>query len=206
MANRMILVAVAGVFALGVVAATIFQPAAASPRLAPNAAGLPACPSSWPSEPTGGPTPHASISYQDFYTDSNGDRWFVVKSTDSNGNTMARAYPADSRYQSGYGAASPDETCFMLLRRWGDAADLDPPEQVTFPAEREERTVTNDSRSMEVEVPVTLRQIIAEMTPAERVDVILCLLEVAGNTDPDEFLDDPAYVQVAIDAGCIPPQ
>ena len=107
---------------------------------------------------------------------------------------------------SGYGAASPDETCFMLLRRWGDDADLDRPEQITFPAEREERVETNNSRTGEVEVPVTLRQIIAVMSPAERINVVLCLLGVAGNTDPDQFLDDPAYVQIAIDAGCIPPQ
>ncbi len=206
MANRMILVAVAGVFALGVFATTMFQPAAASPRLAPNAAGAPDCPSSWPSGSAEGPTPHAGISYQDFHTDSNGDRWFVVKSIDSNGHTLARAYLADNRYQSGYGAAAPDETCFMLLRRWGDAADLDRPEQIIFPAEQEERAETNNSRTGEVEVPVTLRQIIAAMSPAERINVVLCLLGVAGNTDPDQFLDDPAYVQIAIDAGCIPPQ
>ena len=53
---------------------------------------------------------------------------------------------------------------------------------------------------------MTLRQIIAVMSPAERINVVLCLLGVAGNTDPDQFLDDPAYVQIAIDAGCIPPQ
>ena len=94
----------------------------------------------------------------------------------------------------------------MQLRRRDDAADMDPPEQIRFPPEREERVAIEDTRVIETEGPTTLRQIIAAMALAERVDVILCLLAVAGNVEPDQFLDDPAYVQIAIDAGCIPPQ
>jgi len=209
MTIKKVVIAAAGAFALAAIGAMLPWPAAALPLMAPYAASPPPCPSSWPSETAEGPVPlerYGRISYQDFHADANGDRWFVVRSTDSNGNTLGLAYPADDRYQAGYGVAPSNETCYMRLRRPGDAADLDPPERIIFPPEREERVASNDTRIMEPEEPTTLRQILAAMRPAQRVNAILCLVSVAGNVDPNQFLDDPAYVPIAIAAGCIRPQ
>ena len=93
------------------------------------AAADPACPGSWP-QPAGD-----GISYQDFFTDSDGKRWFVIRSSDSNGYTTVRAYPATD---DGYVANSPDEVCYLVVRRPGDAEDAAEPTQVVFPAEPEE--------------------------------------------------------------------
>lgn len=181
--------------AIAILAITVLPP----PALV---AGSPDCPSSWPVEPQSGAVPmeqYGRITHEGFHTDSNGDRWYVIRGTDSVGNTVGRAYRADDRYAAGYEPGTPDETCYTILRRAGDDADLAEPAQVTFLPESED-PVETASR------PVTLRQILDAMTPAARSSAVLCLLSIAGNADPDAFLDDPDNVQLAIDAGCIPPQ
>ena len=97
-------------------------------------AGSPGCPSDWPAQQASG---QGGIDYNDFYTDGDGDRWFVIRSADSNGYATIRAYVADDGYASGYRAGSPDETCFLIVRRSGDSADVTEATQVTFRAERE---------------------------------------------------------------------
>ena len=169
------------------------------------------CPSSWPAEPQPGAVPtdqYGRISHDDFHTDSNGDDWYVIRGTDSSGNTHARAYRADTRYHAGYQVGSPDEVCYVKLRRRDDTADLAQPQQVIFPKEREEvvSAPSTGGQQPEPEGPVTIRQILATMSEADQASAILCLLQIAGNTDPDTFLDDPANVQAAIDAGCLPAQ
>ena len=164
------------------------------------AAASPECPADWP-QPAGG---GHGISHQDFHTDGDGNRWFVTRSTDSNGYTLARAYPADGRYSSGYGAGSPDETCFMKLRGPDEAEDLADPPQIEFRREREETANVTNRNQSQGQQATTLRQILDGMSPAERASVILCLLDIVGNVDVDEFLDDPANVQKAREAGCIP--
>ena len=91
----------------------------------------PDCPSSWPDEPT-----------EQFFTDSAGGEWFVIRSVDSNGYGTVRAYRADDRYQSGYEPGSPDEVCYLLVRRPGSAEDLAEAKQQTFRAEREPQQQT----------------------------------------------------------------
>ena len=97
-------------------------------------AGSPGCPSDWPAQQASG---QGGIDYNDFYTDGDGDRWFVIRSADSNGYATIRAYVADDGYASGYRAGSPDETCFLIVRRSGDSSDVAEATQVTFRAERE---------------------------------------------------------------------
>ena len=94
------------------------------------AAAGPPCPASWPQQAGDG------ISYQDFFTDSAGARWFVIRSSDSNGYTTIRAYPATDGDQ--YVANSPDEVCYLVVRRPGDAEDAAEPTQVVFPREKED--------------------------------------------------------------------
>lgn len=86
------------------------------------------CPSSWP-----------NAEGEQFFTDSSGAEWFVIRSADSNGYETVRAYPADDRYAAGFVPGSPDEICNLLVRRPESAADLTEPRQVTFRAEREKR-------------------------------------------------------------------
>ena len=105
-----------------------------------HARSNPACPSSWPAQGYDGPLQkkdYGLIAYQDFYTDSDGGRWFVIRSAGSNGYTMVRAYQADDE-EDKYIAGSPDEICFLLVRRPGDSADAAEPTQVTFREEKEE--------------------------------------------------------------------
>ena len=91
------------------------------------------CPSDWPAQ-QGAASPFglSSIDYSDFHTDGDGDRWFVIRSTDSNGYTTIRAYVADDGYDSGYRAGSPDETCYLIVRRPGSAEDTAEPTQIVF--------------------------------------------------------------------------
>ena len=87
----------------------------------------PACPTSWP-----------EADHEDFFTDSDGRSWFIIRSADSNGYETVRAYPASEQYDVGYVPNSPDETCHLLVRRPGNDADLAQPKQMVFPREREE--------------------------------------------------------------------
>lgn len=102
------------------------------------AAADPACPGSWPGQAYDGPlqqADHGRIAYQDFFTDSDGDRWFIIRSSDSNGYTSIRAYPATG---DGYAANSPDEVCYLVVRKPGAAEDAANPTQIVFPTEQEE--------------------------------------------------------------------
>ncbi len=86
----------------------------------------PDCPSGWPAEQG-----------EQFFTDSEGAEWFIIRSADSNGYETVRAHPADDGYAAGYIPGSPDEVCNLLVRRPGSTADLEEPRQVIFRAERE---------------------------------------------------------------------
>ncbi len=102
------------------------------------AAADPACPSSWPQQGYDGPlaeADHGRIAYQDYFTDSDGDRWFIIRSSDSNGYTTIRAYTATD---DGYVANSPDEVCYLAVRKPGAAEDTAAPTQIVFPKEQEE--------------------------------------------------------------------
>ena len=91
------------------------------------------CPSSLPSQSSEG-----------LHTDDQGKGWFLIRSSDSNGYTHVRAYPADDSYGPGYIPASPDETCYLIVRRPGDTADTAQPTQVTFRKDREPPAARTD--------------------------------------------------------------
>ena len=98
----------------------------------------PDCPSSWPQEPA-----------ERFFTDSEGAEWFVIRSADSNGYETVRAYRADDGYRTGYVPGSPDEVCYLLVRRPGRAEDLDEARQLVFRVEQEpEETVPTVSKTL----------------------------------------------------------
>ena len=100
----------------------------------------PPCLSSWPPQEYDGALrekDYGHILFSDFYTDADGDRWFVIRSADSNGYTTVRAYHAEDG-GDGYIAGAPDETCYLLVRRPGDTVDSTEPRQITFPMEKEE--------------------------------------------------------------------
>ena len=102
------------------------------------AAADPACPSSWPQQGYDGPlveADHGRIAYQDYFTDSDNDRWFIIRSSDSNGYTTIRAYTATD---DGYVANSPDEVCYLVVRKPGAAEDTAEPTQIIFPEEQED--------------------------------------------------------------------
>ena len=114
--------------AASIIAAISFIGALAAIALFAGAAHArePDCPSSWPEAPA-----------EQFFTDSAGADWFVIRSADSNGYETVRAYRADDRYQTGYEPGSPDEVCYLLVRRAGSSEDLPEAQQVTFRAEPE---------------------------------------------------------------------
>ena len=98
----------------------------------------PDCPSSWPAEPV-----------EQFFTDSEGAEWFVIRSADSNGYETVRAYRADDSYEMGYVPGSPDEVCYLLVRRPGSTKDLDEAQQLVFRVEQEpEETVPTVSKTL----------------------------------------------------------
>ena len=98
----------------------------------------PDCPSSWPAEPV-----------EQFFTDSEGAEWFVIRSADSNGYETVRAYRADDGYKMGYVPGSPDEVCYLLVRRPGSTKDLDEAQQLVFRVEQEpEETVPTVSKTL----------------------------------------------------------
>ncbi|MCZ0953184.1 MAG: hypothetical protein OXL37_15400 [Chloroflexota bacterium] len=97
----------------------------------------PDCPSSWPQETS-----------EQFFTDSDGAEWFVIRSADSNGYETVRAYRADDGYQTGYVPGSPDEVCYLLVRRPRDAEDLAEAQQLEFRVEQEEEPVPAVSKTL----------------------------------------------------------
>ena len=111
------------------------------------------CPSSLPSQ-----------SAEGLHTDDRGKGWFLIRSSDSNGYTHVRAYAADDSYGPGYIPASPDETCYLIVRRPGDAADAAQPTQVTF---RQERDPEN--------LPF-VEELFASLSPSE----ISCIRNIVG--------------------------
>lgn len=88
----------------------------------------PDCPSSWPGEPA-----------EQFFTDSEDAEWFIIRSADSNGYETVRAYQADDGYEMGYVPGSPDEVCYLLVRRPGSDEDLAEARQLVFRVEQEEQ-------------------------------------------------------------------
>ena len=127
-------VALAALMFVVTVAALVPQPA--------ETAGDPVCPSSWPSEAQGGTVMDYGlgvIEYSDFFTDSNEESWFVIRSSDSNGYTIVRAYPTNAD-GDGYVEGASHETCYLLVRRPGDAKDDAEPQQITFLVDNEEPT------------------------------------------------------------------
>ena len=127
---------------IGIAALVLLSAAIAVGTLLPeraDARGAPECPSSLPApadEGTLDGKDYGRIGYEGFFTDSAGKEWYVVRSTDSNCYTTARAYPAAGGDE--YAAGSPDEVCFLRVRGPGDSIDAAEPQQVTFRAEREE--------------------------------------------------------------------
>ena len=99
------------------------------------------CPSDWPDQSYVGPllkSDHGTIGYQGFHADVEGNRWYIIRSTDSNGYTIVRAYEADDNYSAGYRVGSPDEVCYLMVRRSEAEADAAEPSQVMFQKEQEE--------------------------------------------------------------------
>lgn len=111
-----------------IIAVTIFVCALGAAALFVDSvyAREPDCPSSWPAEPV-----------EQFFTDSEGAEWFVIRSADSNGYETVRAYRADDGYEIGYVPGSPDEVCYLLVRRPGSAEDMPDAEQLVFRVEQE---------------------------------------------------------------------
>ena len=99
------------------------------------------CPSDWPDQSYVGPllkSDHGTIGYQGFHTDGEGEKWYIIRSSDSNGYTTVRAYEADDSYSAGYRVGSPDEVCYLMVRRSEAEADVAEPSQVVFQKEQEE--------------------------------------------------------------------
>ena len=84
---------------------------------ATDVAAAPSCPSSWPSPVPDDSSGAYGPSYEGFFTDSEGQRWFVILSLDNNGYTTGRAYVADDRYELGY---VPGEAGISVLYRQGE--------------------------------------------------------------------------------------
>ncbi len=100
----------------------------------------PECPADWPGQGYDGALRQADygkIQYEDYHTDADGQRWFVIRSSDSNGYTTIRAYPASDDSEEGYKANSPDKVCYLIVREPGAAEDYTQPKQVVFPKEQE---------------------------------------------------------------------
>ena len=99
------------------------------------------CPSDWPDQSYVGPllkSDRGTIDYQGFHTDGEGEEWYIIRSSDSNGYTTVRAYEADDSYSGGYRVGSPDEVCYLMVRRSEAEADAAEPSQVVFQKEQEE--------------------------------------------------------------------
>ena len=156
------------------------------------ATAAPDCPASWPDR-----------DYQGMFTDAEDNDWFIIRSTDSNGYTMVRAYPGSDRYAAGYEPGAPDETCHLLVRPAGAGTDLAQPRQVVFP--READTDAGSTTKSEQTTPRTLLEILDSLPPEERQAAIICLLPLAGSRTLEELNRDPDIVKKAIELGCIEP-
>ena len=137
--------------------------------------------------------------YQRLHTDRDGDTWFLIRNTDSNGYTTIRAYRADDRYRQGYAPGSPDEICYLVARAPANLQDDEMPRQVIFPKEKEEQV------TVAVASPVTLREILNRMNPDDRLGAVFCIINFAPTLSLEEILDDPDFVAIAVEHGCVPP-
>jgi hypothetical protein len=166
-----------------------------------SAQQAPSCPSDWPEQHKDeylAQNAAGFIAYQQMHTDQDGDTWFLIRSTDSNGYTTIRGYVADDRYRQGYVVGSPDEVCYLVVRTPADSKDATMPRQVIFPKEKEEQvTVT-------AVTPVTLRDILNRMNPDDRLGAVFCIINFAPTLSLGEILDDPDFVAVAVEHGCVP--
>ena len=99
-------------------------------------AHTPDCPSSIP-----------TADGESFWTDSDGDRWFIVRQSDSSGYTTVQAYVASDDYDIGCIATSPHETCVLKVRGPDDEVDLNPPVPIFI------RNDDDDDPATETRVP-----------------------------------------------------
>ena len=97
----------------------------------------PRCPSDWPEQSADG-SGVGQIDYEGFYTDGDGDEWYIIRSADSNGATIVRAYDADDGYDAGYRSGSPAETRYLIVRRAGETEDATGADRLSFQKESEE--------------------------------------------------------------------
>ena len=151
------------------------------------ATAAPDCPTSWPER-----------DYEGIYTDDADAEWFIIRSADSNGYHTVRAYPASSRYPTGYAINSPDETCYLRVRRAGAANDLAEPQRLDFPKEPEPEP-ERPAR------PLTLMELLNRLPLSDRLAAVICMLHLAGNRTLVELNNDPAFLQQVIAHGCLTP-
>ena len=129
----------------------------------------PECPRDWPSQKYEGPLrseDYGRNQHDNFHTDADGKRWFVIRASDSNGYTTIRAYPASDDADGGYHADSPDQVCYLIVRKPGAETDAAEPEQVVFPREREpQRTVESISSVIPTLAPTPTPQVVPDSPP-----------------------------------------
>ena len=132
------------------------------------AQAAPECPPDWPNQQYAGPLrekDHGRIQYEDYHTDADGQRWYIIRSADSNGYTTIRAYPASDGGE-GYQTDSPDRVCYLIVREPGAEADAAEPRQVEFPREREpQRTVESISSVIPTLAPTHVPTLAPTPTP-----------------------------------------
>ena len=156
------------------------------------ATAAPDCPTSWPEQ-----------DHQGFFTDDAGDEWFIIRSADSNGYATVRAYEVSDRYSDRYVLNSPDQVCYLLVRRAGESADAAKPAQLEF--RKEQEPTPAPTRPLTPLTPPTLLDLLNRLSPEDRQAAILCLLQIAGNRTLEELNADPDFLQMAIARGCLTP-
>ena len=133
------------------------------------AEGTPECPADWPGQGYEGPLraeDYGHIQYQDYHTDAADQRWYIIRSSDSNGYTTIRAYPTSDDADGGYHADSPDQVCYLIVRKPGAETDAAEPDQVVFPREREiQRTRTSTPTAKTTLAPTRTPQVAPHSAP-----------------------------------------
>ena len=112
-----------------------------------GSAHTPACPSSIP-----------TADGESFWTDSNDDRWFVLRQTTDSGHTTIQAYVASSSYDAGYVPGTPHETCVLKVRGPDDDEDLDPPVQIFILQDHEDSPDANTEGTRQPSARLSLLQ------------------------------------------------
>lgn len=77
------------------------------------------------------PVPHGPVAQRHSNID------YRLRSSDSNSYTTVRAYQSTAA-GDGYIANSPDDVCYLVVRRPGDTEDATEPKQIIFPRKSEE--------------------------------------------------------------------